>query len=176
MPINNLAYYIKMKQAQVKTFENLFAMIIFVIIFIIGLLVYMSWQTSQAQIELRQAELEKTELKIMQIYSLPEITCGLSSSGSDLTGICIDYYKAEAFANLSNITGRNRAFSSFYQDMIGPAKITLNILEPISQNITIYNYSLKRTLNQRELSLPVIVYNASSDSKLLANLIIDVYY
>jgi len=167
---------IKMKQAQVKTFENLFAMIIFVIIFIIGLLVFMNWQASQAQIQLRQAELEQTELKIMQIYSLPEISCGLSSSGSDLTGICIDLYKAKAFANLSNITGKNQVFSSFYQDMIGRAKITLNIIEPIDKNITVYNYSLKKELNQRQLEIPVIVYNSSSNLKMLANLIINVFY
>ncbi len=160
-----------------KMLETLVVSIIFVFVFIFAFMLYLNYQAQGSSSETAKALLEQSRLRFMGFYSLPEISCGLESAGSESVGSCVDLYKVMVFSNLTNVSNpNNAAFSNYYQLLLGYGVVKLKVFTDNPFEVTVYNDTVKSRQNMYKMTLPVLVYNDSSGIYNIGNLIFEIFY
>jgi hypothetical protein len=139
-------------RGELQLMENIMA---FFIIIILGMIAFIYFATAQAGAD-RERIAEREDLRALQtarsLYNLPELSCTWSQ-----TGRCIDLDKAEIFGSM--LTDAN---ATIYFPVFGRSRIAIDCLG--CDETIIYDQLDATTF--RQLHVPVLVYNATSDSRL----------
>jgi len=156
------------KSAQLKTMETIAAIIVFSILFVIGIVIYSNMQASEVSKE-QSAALELRAIDLQQIItSMPELRCEVDN--------CLDLYKLRAMEDW--IKNQNRNF--FYSDAFGIygksvlyADISVNIIYSNKENIELY--SKTKGVSKQLFEVPVSVYDSIGNNYSFAILSITIY-
>ncbi|MBW3014927.1 hypothetical protein KY330_00735 [Candidatus Woesearchaeota archaeon] len=117
-----------MKRGQVKMLENVFILVIFFILLVIGITFYTKVSTKSAEIYARQLTGEEAVKKSQKLLHLPEVQC--TSDLPELTAIenCVDIYKLKAFEEVARDQGD--MFLDYYYDIFGYSSFTVKQVYP----------------------------------------------
>ena len=153
-----MVFYVKMvhkfcgkQKAQMKLFENLMVIIIFIFIVFIGFIFYAKFYNISAQKKLKQySELDLIELGQRTPY-VAELQC---PSALEIEN-CIDLVKSQLFYNFSKNSTDNIIF---YRELFGPTYLALHEIYPGNESIVIYE-SQGVFVNSRPVYVPISVYD-----------------
>lgn len=138
-------------RGELKLMENIMA---FFIIIILGMIAFIFFASAQASGQQERFE-EREDIRALQtarsLYNMPELSCTFTQ-----TGRCIEAEKAHALSEL--LEGEN---ASIYLPVLGISSVALDCLG--CERIEIYN--LLTTTNYRQIHVPVVVHNATSNTR-----------
>ncbi|NJL43808.1 MAG: hypothetical protein HC945_00570 [Nitrosarchaeum sp.] len=145
-------------KSQLQGFEAVIVIVILMILILLGLLIYTRVAREDLSVTERVIAYEETLELFTIIRNLPEIQCSSAGGIQDLN--CIDTYKAEAFSETlaQARSARTEAFY-YYQDLLGPSRITLQTIHPTATNTTLYQSNTTANRNIIPLRAPIKVYN-----------------
>lgn len=170
----------KNMKAQVKLFESIAVLIVFVFLIAIGMKFYTSAQLNslrQAQQDFVQLDAVKTSVVLSH---LPEITCsneGLAQS------TCLDLYKVISWYDLMH-GPTSLEFVDYYLPLLGYSEVTVTRLYPLfddenpsteDNSWTIYNATLENSSSDL-LQIPMLLYDPVIDKHQFGVLKIRTYY
>ena len=153
-----------MKKAQVQLQESLFVIIIFVVLLIIGLIIFYRFTISGITADINSYEDFKFRAMINTVPSMTEFRC--SSLGQDKE--CIDLEKVKAFTKLN---------MDYFQEF-GYKTVSLEIIYPkenMESNIDVYSKKPKKYTTTKKISTFVSVYDLEQDRYKVGKLIIEAY-
>lgn len=157
------------KKAQIKLFESIAVLIVFVFLVSIGMRFYSGMQMQQfedAQREFFQLNSIKASITIS---NLPEITC--SFSGTSETA-CLDYSKVRAWYELSE--SDNLKFLLYYLPILGNSEIYIEEIYPGSGTWLLYNATQGNSFDY--MRVPVTIYDPITKKNSLGVLHVKTYY
>ena len=138
-------------RGELKLMENVMA---FFIIIILGMIAFIYFATAQSATE-QELTAQQGDLRAIQtarsLYNMPELSCTFAQ-----TGRCIDAERALVLSE--TLEGEN---ASIYFPVLGRSRIALDCIGCE----TIVVYDLLDSTNYRQLHVPVVVYNATSDTR-----------
>ena len=142
-----------MKNAQIKMFESVAVLVVFIILALLGLTFYfVVSQSSAKQQHERDLELAVMELS-SRASSMPELECefvGVSKSD------CFDSYKLEPFRDVLNSSGKQ-----FYFPIFGLSYINISNLQTHS-SIVLYDNFPSGIRQRKSFFTPILLFNSSS--------------
>jgi hypothetical protein len=162
------------RKAQVKLFESIAVLIVFVFLVAIGMKFYTNAQLSslrEAQSDFSQLDAVKTSVVLSH---LPEIGCsedGLAQS------TCLDLFKIIAWNTLLHGPD-SLVFVDSYLPLLGFSEITVTRLYPLylaGNSWTIYNASVENVSSDL-LQIPMLLYDPVKDKHQFGVLKIRTYY
>ena len=160
-----------MKKGQIKLFESIAVLMVFVFIVAIGLRFYGNVQR-QALLDARNEFTQLDALKSSLILSnLPEMQCSVEGFGQTS---CLDWYKVQAWDRLMNDPD-NLAYFDYYLPILGESEIVVDVIYPASQTFVVYNASRPNT-SFDQISFPILVYDPLGDRNHFAMLRIKTFY
>ena len=138
-------------RGELKLMENVMA---FFIIIILGMIAFIFFATAQGSSESERLE-QSADLRAIQtaraLYNMPELSCTFTQ-----TGRCIEAEKAYVLAEILDTDELNVYFPVF-----GQSSIAIDCLG--CERIEVYN--LLTTTNYRQVHVPVVVHNATSNTR-----------
>jgi len=157
------------RRAQVKMFETIGVLIVFILIFAIGLRVYGRVQ-EQSFMDAKNKFEQFDAIKMSSIVShLPELVC---TARNVQEGACIDLQKALAFEYLMDDVG----FQGKYFDIFGQGLIFIDPIDArYPNNITLYNQTPPGSYDVLNTPHPITLYNASDREHIFAVLYVKKY-
>jgi hypothetical protein len=160
-----------MKKAQIKLFESIAILVIFIILVAIGIRFYSSAQiNSLREAQTRFSRLDSVKTSII-ISNMPEISC--SFEGITDTS-CTDLYKVKAWVEL-NADTTDLSFKDFYYRQLGASLIVVHELYPEDIPYIIYNQSTQQTSSDY-LMIPTVIHRPSNKNNHFGILAIRTYY
>jgi hypothetical protein len=140
------------RKGNIQLMENVFT--VFILIFIgMVVLIFVGYNTYTNRVIEAQAQFEIEAIRIARsLQSLPELQCSI---GEDTTDYCIDFLKAQAFAE---IVRDDISVKELYFPMLGWSTITIMNLDSGTEHkngITVY--SNQRTSSVQAYHLPVLI-------------------
>lgn len=157
------------KKSQVRMFESIAVMLIFVFIIAIG----MKFYTGMQMASLKDAEKKFTELDSIKasivLSNLPEISCSFEGI-SEYS--CVDLYKVKSWNKI--MMSNDVAFVDYYIPMLGYSEIFIERIYPEPNSWVIYNASLDSSFDY--MRLPIVLYDSISRKNQLGVLHVKTYY
>jgi hypothetical protein len=161
----------KYRKAQVKIFESIAVLIMFVFLVAIGVKFYSNTQMAsleEAQIKFSRLDSVKTSIVLS---NMPELTCSFEAVSDRL---CVDLYKIQAWNELMN---KSVQFKDYYYGQLGESKIIIDRVYPDRKNFTIYNNPPKRNNSNSDfLMVPTTIYSPLTKQGQLGIINIKTYY
>lgn len=147
-------------KGQLKMFETMGVLIVFLILLTIGVSVYFTLQkSSYTKDALNRQQLQSFELVQKMLY-MPELDC-INVIGSRLDN-CFDKIKIE---KLKNLLQTQDAKDSYYKTF-GLSTININIIYPFSEELKIYDRTLQSYTKSFKTQSPIIIKDPASDKNL----------
>lgn len=159
------------KKSQIKLFESIAVLVIFIVLVSIGVRFYASVQTSslrEAQIKFSRLDSVKTSIIIS---NMPELSC--SFEGITDTS-CTDLYKILAWESLTN-DPNDLSFRDYYYTQLGKSLIRIEELYPQQKSIIVYNET-EEGASSDYLMVPTVIHRPSDKKNLFGILHIRTYY
>ena len=159
------------KKSQIRIFESIAVLMVFVFIIAIGLKFYVNVQYSYLKdAERKFSELDSVKLSVV-ISNLPELSCSIQGFSEYA---CIDLYKAEAWNNLLERGDQN--FFNYYSPLVGSSEIYIERIYPKTGDDVwlIYNSSKETSFDYARV--PIILKNPITKKNELGVLHIKTYY
>ena len=159
------------KKSQIKLFESIAVLVIFIVLVSIGVRFYASVQMNslrEAQIKFSRLDSVKTSIIIA---NMPELSC--SFEGITDTS-CTDYLKLLAWEKLTN-DPNDLSFKDFYYTQLGKSLIQVEELYPDEQYIVAYNESENGTSSDY-LMVPTVIHDPAYKENKFGILHIRTYY
>lgn len=165
-----------MKKSQIRLFESIAVLIIFVFFVAIGIRFYASAQErslTEAALEFSELDAVKTTLLLA---NMPEIAC--SFQGITDVG-CLDLYKIKAWEEIMNDPQRLN-FLEHYIPLLGLSEVTITEIYPDSgRSWVVYNSSLGnfsyRLVGETRLQIPTTIYDPSTNRNTFGVLAVRTY-
>lgn len=153
-----------MKKSQIKLFESIAVLIIFVFLVAIGIQFYGNVQMRA----LNDAATEFSELSAIKstlvLSNLPELAC--SFQGINDVG-CVDIQKIKAWERLTNTTLSGYSFLEHYIPILGLSEVIIEEIYPSSKRWVIYNASVGnfsvRILGETRLEVPTVIFDPETN-------------
>jgi len=163
---------LKNKKAQIKLFESIAVLIIFIFLVSIGMKFYTASQLNslkEAQKKISKLDSVKTAI---ELSNLPELAC---SKQGVFDKSCIDLNKLNAWTTKIN-DKENLRFRDYYYSSLGQSKITLKIIyPPHDHEFKLYDAS-RESENSDHIFVPINVYDPATKRNMLAIINIKTYY
>lgn len=138
-------------RAQVKMFETIGVLVVFIVLLAGGGAFYFKMQESALQQELAKARQLRLLQSSLKATFLPELDCSFVGVQREN---CIDFLKAEAFAGLSE------EHAQYYFGLFGTSTVKLTSIYPDpSINVLLYNNPLEEYHSKIPARTPVLVYD-----------------
>lgn len=157
------------KKSQVRMFESIAVLLIFVFIVAIG----MKFYTNMQMASLHDAERKFTELDSVKssviLSNLPEISCSFEGI-SEYS--CVDLYKVISWNSI--MESNDIGFIDYYVPLLGYSEIFIERIYPSKVTWTIYNSSLESSYDY--MRMPIVIYDAISKKNQLGILHVKTYY
>ena len=161
----------KSKKSQIKMFESIAVLMIFVFIIAIGLKFYVNSQFAY----LKDAERKFTDLdsvKVSVILSnLPELSCSMQGVSKYA---CIDLFKVKSWNYL--LKQGDKDFFNYYSPLVGYSEIYVERIYPKTGDDVWVIYNASRDSGFDYARVPVILHNPLSKKNELGILHIKTYY
>ncbi len=151
----------KNSKSQVRLFESIAVLIVFVFIISIGIKVYTNiTMSSLKDAEKKFNELDSVKASII-LSNLPEISCSFEGI-SEYS--CLDFYKVQAWSSIIQ-DDKNIRFIDYYVPMLGYSDIYVERIYPKEAvNLwVIYNSSIDSSFDY--MRVPVVIYDAITKKK-----------
>jgi hypothetical protein len=144
-------------KSQIKLFESIMVLVVFVFLIAIGLRFYTTTQANSLKnIAAEISTLDSLKTTIV-LANMPDIACTFEGD-SDLS--CIDLYKVRAWATLME---EGTSFVDKYISLVGLSDIIVERLYPDPYNWTIYNSSFQNSgytiLGSTYISVPTTIFD-----------------
>jgi len=156
-------------KAQLHMGETIMVLIIVVIIGIVAFVFYVRMTEDKIQGKLIEIE----ELNAVETAQLASSLYELRCSKPGVTDLCFDIHKALALQDLR--TTNPTLFFTYYYDLFGDAKITLQRIYPADDDIILYDNNAGTQQTVKRLAIPVPLHNSSDDTTTFGILIIEKY-
>jgi hypothetical protein len=165
----------KQKSGQIQMGESIAIIVIVTILLIIGIAF---WNRMKGG-DIKDVRTEVEELAVIDlakvVTELPELRCSYTSVAAVN---CFDYYKLLAFSDaMFNITDQptmTRMFN-YYNQYFAKSKITVLMIYPTRQNITLYNNNLSST-SKLQIKIPVIIRDDIHDRTSFGMVAVEEYF
>ncbi|MFT4326123.1 MAG: hypothetical protein ACMXYK_01340 [Candidatus Woesearchaeota archaeon] len=157
------------KKGQIKIFESIAVLVIFVFLVAIGISFYTNMQMNQLdRVRTSFSRLDAVKTSVV-LSNMPEIAC---SNEGVIEVTCKDLYKVLAWQELTDTDVR---FIDYYFRHLGQSLVEIQMIYPTSNTITVYNNTLDRA-DASTLLLPTVLHNPSTGRDQLGMLFIRSYY
>jgi hypothetical protein len=159
-----------MKKGQVQLGESIAVIIIVIIMLIIGISFWARISSSDTEKILTDAQ----ELSVIEIANSVSEFSELKCFDSNVNKVkCLDYYKLKAMSNLTNSSPEIR---EYYNNYFRNSKITVQMLYPEQENITIYDAKLNSSSKTLLIPIPVNVKNYITQEVFYGLILVEGYY
>ncbi len=159
-----------MKKAQIRMFETIAVLFIFILLIGFGLVFY-SRMHSQGMFDRREERYEKHAIEVAQAaVSLPELKC---SSYNTVVSDCIDYLKAEAF--IEAVSQNPGLKNEYYFDLFGYSRIEFREIFPGGSVFVIYDFVPEDIVSRSTFNTPMSLYYPSRRTYSLGMFTVEVY-
>lgn len=147
---NHALCYIKMRpKAQVKMFETISILFIFLIMVVFGFIFYAGIQKTTFKRE-KEETISLNAIQVAQEISFfPEIQCSKENEFD-----CIDILKLQSAQRIMNDT-------DYYYPILGYSRITVKSIYPVSKNWTLYDKkpSENSVLETTSIQIPTSIFD-----------------
>lgn len=158
------------KKAQIKLFESIAVLIVFVFLVSIGMRFYSSIQMQDFE-DAQRDFFQMNSIKASTIIShLPEITC--SFAGTSETA-CFDLHKIYAWNSLMS-DSQNIVFANYYLPLLGNSEIVVEEVYPLTNSWIIYNNSLESSFDY--MRIPITIYDPVTKKNSVGVMHVKTYY
>lgn len=159
----------KMKNAQIKSFETILVLFVFIVLVGIGFIFYGFVAKTNSQKDYYDVQDLKSIEVVDHLSSLPELQCSRQSI-VDIN--CFDELKIKAFKEVL----KNPSYFSYYSPIIGFSEITAHVIYPDKKDLELFNNSLKTNYDVISSYVPSIIYDPINDLNQFTILEVKYYY
>jgi hypothetical protein len=149
-----------MKRGQLKLFETIGVLIVFIILIGFALIFYNTIQQSSFEEENQQLQ-EARSMKIAEkALLLPDLDCSLRGI---IETSCVDELKLIAIEQFTNSTSKT---TQEYFDIFETSAITISTLYPVEKKFVVYNQSPNATTSQQKFTAPIIIRDPRTETSM----------
>ena len=158
------------KKAQIKLFESIAVLMVFVFLVAVGMRFYSSIQMQEFE-DAQRDFFQMNSIKASIIIShFPEVTCSFEGT-SEIA--CFDLYKIKAWHDLIS-NPQKIVFANYYLPLVGNSEITVQEIYPMKNNWTLYNTSLNSSFDY--MRTPITIYDPITKKNSVGVLHVKTYY
>jgi len=165
----------KNKKAQIKMFETIAVLLIFMVLLGFGFIFYSKisgdsvGETSEEQFELKA-------IQAAQLVSfLPELQCTSPTSTNIVVDDCFDILKVESLTEILKDPANQRIKSEYYFDSFGNSRIYIEQVYPTVSTWTVYDKKDTGSKFKSSIMIPVSLYDATKNTYSFGLLNVEVY-
>ncbi|HYD03196.1 MAG TPA: hypothetical protein VEC16_02755 [Alphaproteobacteria bacterium] len=159
-----------MKKAQIQLGESVAVIVIVIIMLVIGITFWSKVSNS----DIEEVNTQANELSVIEIANSVSEMSEFKCYDSNVNKVkCVDYYKVKSMGDLTQQRGDvYQYYSNYFQN----SKITIQILYPHAENITLYDANLSNSTKSLLIPVPVNVKNYISRQTYYGLIVVEGYY